>query len=37
MNKKLQALKNYIENNTKETINLINQKLREDIKSFLKY
>lgn len=33
MNKKLQALKNYIENNTKETINLINQKLREDIKS----
>ena len=33
VNKKLQALKNYIENNTKETINLINQKLREDIKS----
>ena len=33
MNKKLQALKNYIENNTKETINLINKKLREDIKS----
>ena len=33
MNTKLQTLKNYMENNTKETINLINNKLGEDIKS----
>lgn len=33
MNKKLQDLKNYMENNTKETINLINEKLGEDIQS----
>lgn len=33
MNTKLQSLKKYIENNTKETINLINNKLGEDIKS----
>lgn len=33
MNKELQTLKNYMENNTKETINLINQKLGKDVKS----
>ena len=33
MNTKLQYLKKYIENNTKETINLINEKLDEDIES----
>lgn len=33
MNKELQTLKNYMENNTKETINLINEKLGKDIES----
>lgn len=33
MNTKLQSLKKYIENNTKETINLINEKLDENIES----
>lgn len=33
MNKELQTLKNYIENNTKETINLINEKLGKDVES----
>lgn len=31
MNKELQTLKNYMENNTKETINLINEKLGKDV------
>lgn len=35
MNKKLQTLKNYMENNTKETINLINEKLGKDLKSLI--
>ena len=33
MNTELQTLKNYMENNTKETINLINEKLGKDIES----
>lgn len=33
MNKELQTLKNYMENNTKETINLINEKLGKDVES----
>lgn len=33
MNKELQTLKKYIENNTKETINLINEKLEKDLES----
>ena len=33
MNKELQTLKNYIENNKKETINLINEKLGKDLES----
>mgnify|MGYP007083089136 CR=1 FL=1 len=33
MNTKLQSLKKYIENNTKETINLINEKAKENIES----
>ena len=33
MNKELQTLKNYIENNTKETINLINEKIGKDVES----
>ena len=33
MNKELQTLKNYMENNTKQTINLINEKLGKDIES----
>jgi len=35
VNKKLQTLKNYMENNTKETINLINEKLGKDLKSLI--
>lgn len=35
MNKKLQTLKNYMESNTKETINLINEKLGKDLKSLI--
>lgn len=33
MNKELQTLKNYMENNKKETINLINEKLGKDLES----
>jgi hypothetical protein len=33
VNKELQTLKNYMENNTKETINLINEKLGKDVES----
>lgn len=33
MNKELQTLKNYMENNTKETINLINEKLGKNVES----
>lgn len=35
MNKELQTLKNYMENNTKETINLINEKLGKDVESLI--
>lgn len=35
MNKELQTLKKYMENNTKETSNLINEKLGKDIESLI--